>query len=322
MPIFGLPFIAVGLWMLWTPIRAMRQAGQTLYALTDRRIVRLVSGRKRELHSVLLNQIGPINRSELPDGTGHLRTGRQVGRIGKSVQLERRRHVHAPATGRTESVHRLGKLAQALTRSRKEAGLSPTVGQPAFNAKQGATLEQMLDAYTINGARAVRQDKLIGSIEPGKSADFIVLDRNLFDLVKQGKPEKIADTQVLRPMPRDVPAVHVDALWHRQHQSSSAHRWLREQLLAQSASPAQARLLELLPATPAPQTSASTTEALSVRELSVLKLIALGCSNQQISEQLFISLHTVKTHASHINSKLGVERRTQAVARAKALGLL
>ena len=37
---------------------------------------------------------------------------------------------------------------------------------------------------------------------------------------------------------------------------------------------------------------------------------------------LFISLHTVKTHASHINSKLGVERRTQAVARAKALGLL
>jgi LuxR family maltose regulon positive regulatory protein len=42
-----------------------------------------------------------------------------------------------------------------------------------------------------------------------------------------------------------------------------------------------------------------------------------GCSNQEISEQLFISLHTVKTHASHINSKLGVERRTQAVARAK-----
>jgi LuxR family maltose regulon positive regulatory protein len=63
-------------------------------------------------------------------------------------------------------------------------------------------------------------------------------------------------------------------------------------------------------------------EALSSRELSVLKLIAQGCSNQEISEQLFISLHTVKTHARHINSKLGVERRTQAVARAKALGVL
>ncbi|MNW11419.1 Transcriptional regulatory protein LiaR [compost metagenome] len=54
----------------------------------------------------------------------------------------------------------------------------------------------------------------------------------------------------------------------------------------------------------------------------MLELIAQGCSNQQISERLFISLHTVKTHARHINSKLGVERRTQAVAKAKALGLL
>nr|WP_082805328.1 LuxR C-terminal-related transcriptional regulator [Pseudomonas sp. BMS12] len=60
---------------------------------------------------------------------------------------------------------------------------------------------------------------------------------------------------------------------------------------------------------------------LSKRELDVLKLIARGLSNQQIAEELFISLHTVKTHAQRINFKLGVERRTQAVARAKELGL-
>lgn len=60
---------------------------------------------------------------------------------------------------------------------------------------------------------------------------------------------------------------------------------------------------------------------LSKRELDVLKLIARGLSNQQIADQLFISLHTVKTHAQRINFKLGVERRTQAVARAKELGL-
>ncbi|MBD9483479.1 helix-turn-helix transcriptional regulator [Pseudomonas sp. PDM14] len=59
---------------------------------------------------------------------------------------------------------------------------------------------------------------------------------------------------------------------------------------------------------------------LSKREQAVLQLIAQGCSNQQIAEQLYISLHTVKTHARRINVKLGVERRTQAVARAKALG--
>lgn len=38
----------------------------------------------------------------------------------------------------------------------------------------------------------------------------------------------VADQLVWRPLPLDLPAVHVDALWHRQHQASSAHRWLRE----------------------------------------------------------------------------------------------
>lgn len=61
---------------------------------------------------------------------------------------------------------------------------------------------------------------------------------------------------------------------------------------------------------------------LSGRELEVLGLIAQGNSNQQIAELLFISLHTVKTHARRIHSKLGVERRTQAVATAKKLGLI
>ncbi len=66
---------------------------------------------------------------------------------------------------------------------------------------------------------------------------------------------------------------------------------------------------------------ASGDNPLSQRELEVLKLIAQGSSNLQI-DQLFISLHTVKTHARRIHSKLGVERRTQAVAKAKALGLM
>jgi ATP/maltotriose-dependent transcriptional regulator MalT len=62
-------------------------------------------------------------------------------------------------------------------------------------------------------------------------------------------------------------------------------------------------------------------DTLSQRELQVLKLIAQGHSNQEIAEVLFISLHTVKTHTRRIHSKLRVERRTQAVAKAKLLGL-
>lgn len=100
--------------------------------------------------------------------------------------------------------------------------------------------------------------------------------------------------------------------------------WLREQLRAAPACAVSEALRGLLPADDgqAVDLLSGTAETLSARELAVLRLIAQGCSNQEISEQLFISLHTVKTHARHINSKLGVERRTQAVARAKALGLL
>lgn len=73
MSIFGLPFIVIGFWMLWQPLRAMKLARRTAYALTTRRLIRLIDGRKRELHSVLIDQIGPINRQEARDGTGHLR---------------------------------------------------------------------------------------------------------------------------------------------------------------------------------------------------------------------------------------------------------
>ncbi len=63
-------------------------------------------------------------------------------------------------------------------------------------------------------------------------------------------------------------------------------------------------------------------EPLSERELEVLQLIALGLSNQEISERLFLSLNTVKGHNQKIFGKLQVQRRTEAVARARELGLL
>ena len=63
-------------------------------------------------------------------------------------------------------------------------------------------------------------------------------------------------------------------------------------------------------------------DPISERELEVLYLIAAGLSNKQIAERLFISLNTVKTHTKNINSKLDVNSRTRAVARAKELGLL
>jgi LuxR family maltose regulon positive regulatory protein len=63
-------------------------------------------------------------------------------------------------------------------------------------------------------------------------------------------------------------------------------------------------------------------EPLSPRELEVLRLIAQGLSNQEISARLFLAVDTVKGHNRRIYDKLGVQRRTEAVARARELGLL
>jgi len=71
-----------------------------------------------------------------------------------------------------------------------------------------------------------------------------------------------------------------------------------------------------------PSPAQSLIEPLSRREVEVLQLIAQGLSNQEISERLFLALDTVKGHNRKIFDKLQVQRRTEAVARARELGLL
>ena len=74
---------------------------------------------------------------------------------------------------------------------------------------------------------------------------------------------------------------------------------------------------------PKPQvTESDLIEPLSERELEVLRLIAEGLTNQEIGERLFLSLNTIKAHTRNIYGKLGIHSRAQAIARARALGIL
>lgn len=65
-----------------------------------------------------------------------------------------------------------------------------------------------------------------------------------------------------------------------------------------------------------------STAALSPRETEVLQLVAEGLSNQQISQRLFLSQATVKSHLAHIYTRLDVDSRTAAVAAATRLGYI
>ena len=73
---------------------------------------------------------------------------------------------------------------------------------------------------------------------------------------------------------------------------------------------------------PGPPRRPGIVEPLTGRELEVLEMLAAGRSNQAIAGQLFVSLDTVKKHVGHVLGKLGAANRTEAVARARQLGLI
>ncbi len=78
-------------------------------------------------------------------------------------------------------------IQQAVTRG-SEIG--------AFNADQSIDVHDAIAAYTINGARLFGHDERLGSIEVGKKADLIAIDRNLIELAKAGRANEIGETRV------------------------------------------------------------------------------------------------------------------------------
>jgi len=80
-------------------------------------------------------------------------------------------------------------MEMGVTRSRRG-------GQPS-SPWQRLSVEDVIDAYTIDGARALNRSREIGSLEVGKSADFIMVDQDILELAHSGHPEKIGDTKVL-----------------------------------------------------------------------------------------------------------------------------
>jgi predicted amidohydrolase YtcJ len=81
-------------------------------------------------------------------------------------------------------------LAHAITRRNP--------GGKALNAGQDLNVDEAIDAYTINGARMLGIDKDAASLEVGKSADFIVLDRDIVRLAADGRADDIAKTRVMQ----------------------------------------------------------------------------------------------------------------------------
>jgi hypothetical protein len=83
-------------------------------------------------------------------------------------------------------------IEQAITR---DVEGQPEV--PVLNARERLDIHSSLAAYTINGARAMSQADTLGSLEVGKLADLIVVDRDVVALAETGRAHEISETQVL-----------------------------------------------------------------------------------------------------------------------------
>ena len=79
-PLFGLPFIAVGGWMLARPLVPLFERGRVLYVVTERRVLKLSLGRELVVKTVPADRIGLSERRQQPGGTGTLSLAVRIGR--------------------------------------------------------------------------------------------------------------------------------------------------------------------------------------------------------------------------------------------------
>ena len=229
---------------------------------------------------------------------------------------------------------RQGRLAEALGWAR-ERGLSVDAGLSYLREFEHITLARVLIAQ-------YESDQLDGSIHEAVE----LLERLLQAAEEGGRTGSVIEILLLQALAHhaqgDIPRA-LDPL-ERALTLAEPEGYVR---LFVDEGPPMARLLyealsrgiapdyvrRLLAAVPvsepeqahklAPKThEAEWVEPPSERELEVLQLIAEGLTNQEIASKLFLSLNTVKVHTRNIYGKLGAHHRAEAVARARALGIL
>jgi LuxR family maltose regulon positive regulatory protein len=173
----------------------------------------------------------------------------------------------------------------------------------ALAADQGRTSDVIAAAVLAALAHAARRDEAAARAAVTEALVLAAPEGHLRVFVAEGAPL----AAVLRPLMADP-------------------RWtsgLSREFLARLATAFDRQGAPVLAAARRGATTVpGLVEPLSARELEVLALIAAGHPNRAIAGELFISVDTVKRHVSHLLAKLGTTNRTEAVARARALGLL
>ena len=215
------------------------------------------------------------------------------------------------------------RWAATLDPSREGASLFPREREYLVLARVWLAQSQASGDATLRGRALELLGRLLATAEADERVDSAIRIRALQALVLQAggaTAEAIATlaAALAAAAPEEYARVFVD--------EGPAMAGLLRLPLARGGGPAYiTRLLAAPPRPPRPQAPASQTalaEQLTTRELEVLRLVAGGYSNQGVADALFLSVGTVKKHVNNILGKFGVHSRTQALARARELGLL
>jgi LuxR family maltose regulon positive regulatory protein len=205
--------------------------------------------------------------------------------------------------------------------------------------------------YPREPAYLVLARVLLAQHDPG--AALTLLQRLLGDAASQGRTGSIIEIGALRALALAACGDHVRALGALTEALTLARRHGYVRIFADEGAPMRDLLTQLPAAGPGRQHAAGRigrgylsalvracgqadatpprraaaappglAEPLTGRELEVLRLLAAGRSNQRIALDLVVALDTVKKHVTHVLGKLGAANRTEAVARARQLGLL
>jgi LuxR family maltose regulon positive regulatory protein len=276
--------------------------------------------------------------------------------------VARIRHAHGDAAGAREAMGEAGQaglspqviaLFNPVPSQRAQLLLAQgDVGAAAqWTTAAGLSPDDEPD-YPREPAYLLLARVLLAQSDPG--AALVLLQRLLGAAASQGRVGSVIEIQALRALALAACGDHAGALGALTETLTLARRHGYVRVLADEGAPMRVLLAQLPAARPGQQPAArrfdprylaalsracgptdavppqrraaaappGLAEPLTDRELEVLRLLAAGKSNQRIAHDLVVALDTVKKHVTHVLGKLGAANRTEAVARARELGLI
>jgi len=276
--------------------------------------------------------------------------------------VARIRHAHGDAAGALEAMGAAGQVELSpqvaallnpvpAQRARLLLALGDVHAAAQWTTVAGLSPDDEPD-YPREPAYLVLARVLFAQDDPGPA--LALLQRLLDAAAGQGRTGSVIEIQALRALALAARGDHASALGALTEALTLARRHGYVRVLADEGAPMRALLTQLPVARPGQQNVADRidpgylaallracgpadavpqriraaaappglAEPLTDRELEVLRLLAAGRSNQRIAHDLVVALDTVKKHVTHVLGKLGAANRTEAVARARQLGLI